>query len=107
MAPRRPPSALQMIEAVPISKKQVTTSGMTTVGKIPMLEVMRIVAVEETSAVRKPIRSALGAYGNTTGQSRAGMAPGTILSAMPWKAGMISAMSRRMPWNRTVVPTPK
>ena len=103
--PRTPPVAFPMIAAHPISKKHVETSGITTVGNMPA--VSRIVIMEVTIATKKPITRAFGAYGKITGTSSAGIAFGTNLSAIPLKAGTISAINIRTPWSMIVIPTPK
>jgi hypothetical protein len=53
---------------------------------------------------KKPTMTAFGAYGNTAGQSSAGLASCTTLSAIPLNAGTISAMSIRTPANTTYTP---
>ena len=94
-----------MMDAQPISKKQVKVSGMITVGNIPAVRM--IVIVDVIMATMKPIISALGAQLKITGQSSAGIAPGTTFSAIPLKAGTISAISIRTPRSMMVTPTPK
>ena len=47
--------------------------------------------------LKKPTNTAFGAYGNTTGQSKAGFAFGTNLSEIPLNAGTISAITIRTP----------
>lgn len=56
---------------------------------------------------KNPMTTALGANGNTVGQSRAGMAFGTALSAIPLNAGTISAKSIRTPASTTYTPAAK
>ena len=58
---------------------------------------MNIPTIPPTNDTRKPISTAFGAYGNTTGQSIAGFAFGTNLSAIPLNAGTISAKIIRTP----------
>lgn len=65
--PLIPPVALPMMDAQPISKKQVKVSGMITVGNIPAVRM--IVIVDVIMATMKPIISALGAQLKITGQS--------------------------------------
>lgn len=55
--PLTPPVALPMIEAQPISKKQVNVNGMITVGNIPVVKM--IVTIEVIIATMKPIIRAL------------------------------------------------
>ena len=78
---------------------------MITVGNIPAVRIM--VMVEVIIATINPIISALGAKLKITGQSRAGIAPGTSFSAIPLKAGTISEISIRTPRSMMVTPTPK
>ena len=94
-----------MIAAHPFSKKHVKINGIITVGNIPLVN--KIVAVEVITATMKPINNELGPYPNNTGQSNAGIAPGTNFSAIPLNAGTISAINIRTPCNITVTPTPK
>ena len=56
---------------------------------------------------RNPINTAFGAYGNTTGQSIAGLAFGTIFSAIPRNAGTISPMIKRTPLKMIYTPPAK
>lgn len=44
-----------------------------------------------------PKITAFGAYGNNTGQSKAGFEFGTSFIEIPWKAGTNSANSKRTP----------
>ena len=55
---------------------------------------------------RKPISTAFWAKGNTIGASRAGIAPGTTLAAMPWKAGTSSPRIVRTPKRMTATAMP-
>ena len=93
------------MEAQPFSKKQVTVSGITMVGNIPAVRIM--VMVEVIMATIKPMIRAFGAQSKITGQSRAGIAPGTTFSAIPLNAGTISPINIRTPRSITVIPTPK
>ena len=105
MHPRIPPVAFPIMEAQPFSKKQVTVSGITMVGNIPAVRIM--VMVEVIMATIKPMIRAFGAQSKITGQSRAGIAPGTTFSAIPLNAGTISPINIRTPRSITVIPTPK
>ena len=68
-APRRPPVALPIIEAVPISKKAVIVNGAITNGKILKTTDNTIIMVDVIIETIKPMIKALGAYGNNSGQS--------------------------------------
>ncbi|MNP82697.1 hypothetical protein D3C76_1814270 [compost metagenome] len=56
---------------------------------------------------RNPTITAFGANGKTVGQSRAGLASFTSLSAMPLKAGTISAIIMRTPARMIHTPAAK
>ena len=75
------------------------------VGNIPAVRIM--VMVEVIMATIKPMIRAFGAQSKITGQSRAGIAPGTTFSAIPLNAGTISPINIRTPRSITVIPTPK
>ena len=61
--PLTPPVALPIIEAQPISKKQVNVNGMITVGNIPAVTI--IVIIEVIIATMKPMINLLGSnYGS-------------------------------------------
>ena len=59
MQPLMPPVALPIIEAHPISKKQVNVSGMITVGNIPAVNT--IVIIDVIIATMNPSINAFGA----------------------------------------------
>jgi len=57
--------------------------------------------------LRNPIIMALGAKGNTIGQSNAGRALGITFWAIPWKAGTISFKEMPTPYSTTLTPAEK
>ena len=61
IAPRRPPVALPIIEAVPISKKQVIVNGARMYGKKPVTANNTIAIVDVIIETTNPIINALGA----------------------------------------------
>lgn len=79
-APRRPPVALPIMEAVPISKKHVIVNGAITYGKNPVSANRTIAMVDVIMETTNPIINALGAYGKSNGQSNAGIASGINFS---------------------------
>ena len=97
--PFTPPSALPNTPAVAPQKKCGTTPGKIRATGIIAFNPPRINSptMPPTNELINPMVTALGAYVNATGQSSAGLAPGTSLSAMPLKAGTISPIIRRTP----------
>lgn len=97
--PLRPPTAFINIPAVPPAKKLVSIPGRIIAN--PNSGSMNMAITVPIVVVTKPAVTALGAYGNSTGQSNAGFAFGTIFNAIPRKAGTISASSKRTPESST------
>src|SRR5690606_34867936 len=104
-APRTPPVALPNTPAVAAWKNNTIIVGTNTYPTVFPKTTNQINA--PTNAPRNPKITAFGANGNTTGLSSAGFAPGTILVAIPLKAGTISPMNIRTPSNTTAIPAAK
>lgn len=66
-----------------------------------------ILTIPPAKLEKKPIKTALGAYGKIIGQSNAGFALGTSFSEIPLNAGTISASIKRTPDKITNTPAAK
>ena len=94
MQPLVPPIAFPKIPAQPPAKKLVIIPGRI-IGR-PNIGKRNMPITEPIVVLTKPIITALGAYGNKTGQSSAGFASGTSFIAIPRNAGTISASNRQV-----------
>ena len=94
-APLLPPVELPKTPEAAPQKKCPTTPGMITVVCKPIIANMDSVPTKKLT--KKPINTALGAYGKTIGTSNAGLESGTSFLAIPWNAGTISANTIRTP----------
>ena len=102
IVPRRPPTWLAKIPAVPPAKKLLITPGKI-IGN-PSIGVKNIPMIDPIVVKMNPKITAFGAYGNNTGQSKAGCEFGTSVIEMPGKAGTNSAISKRKPDINTYKP---
>ena len=70
----------------------------------PSIGVKNIPMIDPIVVKMNPKITAFGAYGNNTGQSKAGFEFGTSFIEIPWKAGTNSANSKRTPAINTYKP---
>jgi hypothetical protein len=112
--PQMPPLALPNTPAVAPVKKCGTILGITTMahvlllGKLPAIPILIPKhIIPATIEAIKPIITAFGAKGNTTGQSTAGREPLINFSAIPLKAGVSSAINILTPIKITSTPAAK
>ncbi len=105
MAPIRPPVAFPKTPAAAPVKKWGTRPGTMTFN--PMSGSANMDSNPAKKLNKKPIITAFGANGKIVGQSNAGFAFGTSLSAIPLNAGIISAMSIRTPAKIIYTPAAK
>ncbi len=105
VAPRTPPVAFPKTPAVAPVKKCGTTPGKMITE--PVSARITMPTIPPAKLEKNPIKTAFGAYGNTIGQSRAGLEFGTSFVEIPLNAGTISAKTRRTPERMINTPAAK